>query len=214
MATASDRVWATYELLEMILLYLPPEHLFAVQRVCKTWRDIIGSSKKIRRLCFVEAEGQPVSPACWAEYRNISLKFNELLTFHTSRGPAYSCLRNKFYYNFLGPEGTTTTSTYGNLLLTQPPCTAVSVAATTTRYKAYFSTVPEEAGVNGVWTRKPARRYVTPFGLYRDKNGVRLGELQDWVAERISDANGEMEENVRVIVDVTLDTKFTETRGG
>lgn len=44
------------ELLEGILVCLPMADLFVNQRVCKKWKDVISTSKPIRRVMFLEPE--------------------------------------------------------------------------------------------------------------------------------------------------------------
>lgn len=57
------------ELLEGILTFLPPKQLFADQRVCKQWRDVIVSSPGLQKKMFLRVDELP--PLNWgfkAEY--------------------------------------------------------------------------------------------------------------------------------------------------
>ena len=49
----------TNELLESILAFLPPKQLFANQRVCKQWRDVIASSPELQRKMFLRVNEVP-----------------------------------------------------------------------------------------------------------------------------------------------------------
>jgi hypothetical protein len=55
---AQAQVFATTELLELILLALDPITLFAIQRVCKQWRGLIADSHRLQEHMFLRA------PAC------------------------------------------------------------------------------------------------------------------------------------------------------
>ncbi|KAK4616615.1 uncharacterized protein CLAFUR5_05313 [Fulvia fulva] len=50
--TATNQVLATAELLELILLDLPPRDLLSSQRVCTTWRHAVKASVKAQRALF------------------------------------------------------------------------------------------------------------------------------------------------------------------
>lgn len=43
-----------FEILEAILLHLPPQDLLLCQRICRTFREMVSSSKRIRRALFLE----------------------------------------------------------------------------------------------------------------------------------------------------------------
>lgn len=61
----------TNELLEGILTFLPPKQLFADQRVCKQWRDVIVASPELQRKMFLRVDELP--PQAWgfkADYWN------------------------------------------------------------------------------------------------------------------------------------------------
>lgn len=53
---ASIRTFHVPELLEMLLLKLPPAELYRNRRVCKLWRDLMQTSSKLRRAMFVHTE--------------------------------------------------------------------------------------------------------------------------------------------------------------
>ncbi|KAF2476606.1 uncharacterized protein BDR25DRAFT_67703 [Lindgomyces ingoldianus] len=54
-----------YEILELILLYLPPKDLLLSQRVCRRIKEIIILSKPIRRCLFLEPSHQSGRIATW-----------------------------------------------------------------------------------------------------------------------------------------------------
>ncbi|KAM0714399.1 hypothetical protein Q7P37_010186 [Cladosporium fusiforme] len=54
-AQAQTQVLATTELLELIHLCLPPKTLFAIQRVCQKWNDLIKSSLRLQERMFLRA---------------------------------------------------------------------------------------------------------------------------------------------------------------
>lgn len=49
----------TNELLEGILAFLPPKQLFANQRVCKQWRNVIANSPELQRKMFLRVDEVP-----------------------------------------------------------------------------------------------------------------------------------------------------------
>lgn len=61
METGDSRqaVLNTNELLEGILAFLPPKQLFADQRVCKQWRNVIASSPELQRKMFLRVNEVP-----------------------------------------------------------------------------------------------------------------------------------------------------------
>jgi len=76
----------TNELLENILVFLPPTQLFADQRVCKQWRDVIASCPEIQRSMFLRVEEVP--PQIWGFKVDYSSrdpsKYYELRKFNNS----------------------------------------------------------------------------------------------------------------------------------
>lgn len=62
MDSPTSGVLDTYELLENILLRVPMKQLFVVQRVSKTWKDIIERSQSLRKKMFLLADGEPLRP--------------------------------------------------------------------------------------------------------------------------------------------------------
>lgn len=61
---ARKAVLGTNELLEQIILYLPMENIFGIQRVCQQFRDIIASSTKIKTKMFLRLQIN-VSDEAW-----------------------------------------------------------------------------------------------------------------------------------------------------
>ena len=57
-SSAQAGVFATVELLELVLLDLDPVTLFAIQRVCKQWKCLIAGSHRLQEHMFLRA------PAC------------------------------------------------------------------------------------------------------------------------------------------------------
>jgi hypothetical protein len=49
----------TNELLEGILAFLPPKQLFANQRVCNQWRNVIASSPELQKKMFLRVDEVP-----------------------------------------------------------------------------------------------------------------------------------------------------------
>ncbi|KAI7281629.1 hypothetical protein KC345_g4052 [Hortaea werneckii] len=54
---ARRAVFETAELLENIVMQLPPRKIFVIQRVCKQFRDIVATSVKIQQRLFLRADG-------------------------------------------------------------------------------------------------------------------------------------------------------------
>ena len=93
---AQAGVFATVELLELVLLNLDPITLFAIQRVCKQWKYLIADSHRLQERMFLRApvcnnkpktEIQP-STSCptttilpnhsaWDHYKHDNLKYND-----------------------------------------------------------------------------------------------------------------------------------------
>jgi hypothetical protein len=77
-------VLQTNELLENILMFLPPTQLFADQRVCKQWHDVIASCPQLQKRMFLRVDEVP--PQTWGfktEYSNPDPSTrSELRRFH------------------------------------------------------------------------------------------------------------------------------------
>jgi len=58
MATPTNRVFSTTELLEAVLEGVPPDSLLHAQRVCKRWRTVIQETKSLQRRLFLRADAQ------------------------------------------------------------------------------------------------------------------------------------------------------------
>ncbi|KAI7541851.1 hypothetical protein KC331_g8320 [Hortaea werneckii] len=54
---ARRAVFDTAELLENIVMQLPPRKIFVIQRVCKQFRDIVASSIKLQQRLFLRSDG-------------------------------------------------------------------------------------------------------------------------------------------------------------
>lgn len=54
MTTASQKVFATVELLEMILFKFPTNSLLQSQRISKHFKAVIETSKKLQQALFIE----------------------------------------------------------------------------------------------------------------------------------------------------------------
>ena len=51
-------VFDTAELLENVMLYVPPKNVFGAQRMCRQFRDIVATSVKLRQKLFLRSTGQ------------------------------------------------------------------------------------------------------------------------------------------------------------
>lgn len=183
------QVFDTYELLEKILMELPPGQLFVNQRVCKSWLGIFKRSKGIRPLCFLEPADDAVSPGSCFDYGNMPLKLNPLLHFDVNP-PAYS---DRFTYDisftFKAGEDLHPGCFNRDVFLTQPPCTTVDVVATMLHYQPVhpfsgFKRVGAEPEVEEICLTDG------PQDLYHAGNGLRVGDLVSWVGERALAATG------------------------
>ncbi|KAK4616759.1 uncharacterized protein CLAFUR5_05217 [Fulvia fulva] len=56
---AAQTVLATYELLERILLFVPMNHVYTLQRTCKSWNSLITRSHAIQKKLFRLPDGAP-----------------------------------------------------------------------------------------------------------------------------------------------------------
>ncbi|KAK3636507.1 hypothetical protein LTR56_014133 [Elasticomyces elasticus] len=65
MATAQEQALGLAELLETILLQLPPRNLLFAQKVCKDWKQAMEASPSIQKaLFFIPGTKHDVHPAC------------------------------------------------------------------------------------------------------------------------------------------------------
>ncbi|KAI7226378.1 hypothetical protein KC330_g8832 [Hortaea werneckii] len=67
---ARRAVFETAELLENIVIQLPPRKIFVIQRVCKQFRDIVATSVKLQQRLFLRADG------CEAQEWKVAAKSN------------------------------------------------------------------------------------------------------------------------------------------
>ncbi|OTA22973.1 hypothetical protein BTJ68_14019 [Hortaea werneckii EXF-2000] len=68
---ARRAVFGTAELLENIIMQLPPRKIFVIQRVCKQFRDIVATSVKLQQRLFLRSDG------CEAQEWRTVVKRNE-----------------------------------------------------------------------------------------------------------------------------------------
>ncbi|RMY67170.1 hypothetical protein D0864_11647 [Hortaea werneckii] len=54
---ARRAVFETAELLENVMMQLPPRKIFVIQRVCKQFRDVVATSVKLQQRLFLRADG-------------------------------------------------------------------------------------------------------------------------------------------------------------
>ena len=62
LTTSAVKVLETYELLEMILLLLPPGTVLKLQSACKRWESVISSSSEIQKHMFLQADSVAIAP--------------------------------------------------------------------------------------------------------------------------------------------------------
>ncbi|KAI1409288.1 hypothetical protein F5Y13DRAFT_203714 [Hypoxylon sp. FL1857] len=109
MPSASEKVFANPELLELILLKVKPgEILVNAQGVSKKWKEAIEKSHKIQRALFFEASPS-ASPYC-------PLRKNEMLRFDTDRLDAVTS-----YLHHKGRES----ASWRNMQIAAPPITVM-----------------------------------------------------------------------------------------
>ncbi len=75
----ANQVFATLELLEMILLHLPERDLILGQRVNTTWHNLTKSSPQLQRKLFYKADVCNVTPMSDIEWNWLYLNFKDLL---------------------------------------------------------------------------------------------------------------------------------------
>lgn len=61
-SSATIQVLHTYELLELIITFLPVRRILITQRVSKAWRAVVGRSLRIRQLLYLEPTDAPLIP--------------------------------------------------------------------------------------------------------------------------------------------------------
>lgn len=194
---AADKVLGTYELVEAIVLHLPPKRIFVLQRVCKTWRDLISQSKVIRVQCFLEANEQPVArantlPSRWPVYRT-PLAMSELLPQKgikidlTNFGPDFANLKDHKLIQVPVKEllRLPHDSILRRTLLTQPPCTALQV------HLCIYPSMRRDKQGNRTASRPMKISY---GGLYVDGDGLRIGRLCAHIMQLLSFRGLEVEE--------------------
>ncbi|EME80579.1 uncharacterized protein MYCFIDRAFT_78278 [Pseudocercospora fijiensis CIRAD86] len=79
MASASARVCAILELLQSILLNVPAQALFSLQRVNTTWRDCIKESIHLQRKMFLKPAFPPMDPTADEEDPDLNDVYQTLL---------------------------------------------------------------------------------------------------------------------------------------
>lgn len=57
-APPQHQVLLTTELLEEILLRVPPRDVLLLQRVCAVWKDVVEGSKKLQKMLFFLPAGE------------------------------------------------------------------------------------------------------------------------------------------------------------
>ena len=97
MATASEQVVDTVELLEWILLKLPTKDLLLSQRVAKQWQAVIKTSKILQEALFlrpidgddgpfwVEGDGEAAIDLTCASRRNTLISFTQRRAKYTAK---------------------------------------------------------------------------------------------------------------------------------
>ena len=145
----------TVEILEDILLLLPPKDLFVLQRVCMTWRNTIRSSK-IASASFVKA---PMDEATWAQP---DFEWNPLLLKHDRpHEPPAWCCRLVDTINLERLAGNSMSSSR-QLYLTKPARTCVRISYTEHPYRCRRRDTQPLPGIGRTMT---------------NLEGVRLGDL-------------------------------------
>ena len=184
---------------------LPPGQLFVAQRVCKNWSDVILRSKGIRQICFLEPAGDPVSSSHYVDYGNTSFKLNPLLHFEAMDSEMdFDGFTYSFSFMFKAGGETRSKGTNRDILLTQPPCTTVEVMGFMLGDKR-VPIAPAGTGIKATSRFEPIFLTEGPLDLYYSENGVRIGDLMDWVAERASAVTGK--ESVTVQFEATISTQ-------
>ncbi|CAI6335894.1 unnamed protein product [Periconia digitata] len=85
-----------YEILEMILLFLPMRDLLLSQRICRYFKETIVSSKTIQRALFFEPSHYPENPAKWDILRWNPLFEEKLAPSFNIRIIGVSCTQEGF----------------------------------------------------------------------------------------------------------------------
>jgi hypothetical protein len=95
---ATNAVFGTYELLESIILALPPEDIFLAARVCNKWNDIVTSSTAIEKrlkatpLFLLESENDASTDS---HVTYLLLDSCDVFIQHVKGGEVVALLRNK-----------------------------------------------------------------------------------------------------------------------
>lgn len=192
MASASTRVFETYELLEIIIASLDSPHkILVIQRVCRTWRAVIQRSAGIqdrflgpstRELARPKSKG-PVGIVydekfvfndVWIQPRRAYVE-SSLFVPNT-----HELVARKFEFDRKSC-GSTDKSSYRKLFLTRPPCTTAFVRA---------------------W-KDDQKGEVHPATLH-DSNGITLGLLEDVARNVDSWADHDSPSVVYVVVEIVV----------
>lgn len=133
MACAVAKVMATYELLEMVLLALPPRTAFFVQAVSRTWNTVIATSPAIQKLLF-RRPSKALTPytfkpslvatvPCYAK----ELEFNKIIKPRLQddrwKGTNTTLTTYRFCLHKNASQATRTSDSRTDLFWTSPPCT-------------------------------------------------------------------------------------------
>ncbi|KAF2501434.1 hypothetical protein BU16DRAFT_534108 [Lophium mytilinum] len=139
MTSATSRVLSTTELLEHILLRLPPPSLLFAQRICTTWRSLIQRSLPLQRALFLaptrpllDASGPPytlptVNPFLDSAFAGHIDRHSKPTRWVTAQGEhcivfVVRVVNGNWPDAFKYPE-----ASWRQMLLTQPPVRAASV---------------------------------------------------------------------------------------
>ncbi|KAF2815063.1 uncharacterized protein BDZ99DRAFT_189889 [Mytilinidion resinicola] len=172
MTSATSRVLSTTELLEHILLHLPPPSLLFAQRICTTWRSLIQRSLPLQRALFLAPTAQPllvssdppytlppVNPFLKSAFAGHIDRHSKPMRWVTAQGEhcivfVVRVVSAEWPDAFKYPE-----ASWRQMLLTQPPVKAASVM-----------------DFSGVGLAVGPRRGVAHFEA-RNEEGVRMMEV-------------------------------------
>lgn len=156
-APAQSHVLATTELLELTFLCLDAKSLFAIQRVCRSWKCLINDSRKLREKMFLQPSTQRGRATIWdnEDIRLYTTQYMENVTLCPVLEVATHYVRTVH----LGRIAASCTQSalrgspsWHKMLLSDPPCKQATVAlwwqiGDSIRGSIYLESVTNSAGV-------------------------------------------------------------------
>ncbi|OCK76905.1 hypothetical protein K432DRAFT_396045 [Lepidopterella palustris CBS 459.81] len=188
MASACDRVFRIIELLEHILIHLPPLDLLLSQRVCFQWHQLIKASASLQHALFLSPE--PNHP-CKAtvpfpstkEYPRRGLVLFEIESSSDPRRHLNPLLANHSDYEFAVHEFKNSQRFVGNILIffTTRFHDTMRLSRPDASWRRMFLTLPPPSKIHIIFNYSIGGLPKDETRTVENERGVSMGELADAV---------------------------------